>query len=144
MKSRRKFLKTSVLGLVTVTIAPNLSFVRQANVKGIVKQPADGETYYVRENTPITIKISKKGDHVESMSLCTEEIPVSKGISTHKHLHEDEFFIFHKGVGIFAIGEEQFNVSPGSTGIVPKDTWHNFQNTGSEPAFFLWLYPGWI
>ncbi len=76
MKNRREFLHLSSLGFLYPLIKPAGKSDSNRNIvnAGIVKQPEDGETFFVRENTPITILISKKTDSVETVSLCYEEI----------------------------------------------------------------------
>ena len=62
MKNRRKFLHLSALGFLSPMMLPLIKpyIIPEESKKGIVKQPEDGETFFVRENTPITIQISKK------------------------------------------------------------------------------------
>lgn len=142
MKNRRKFLQATAYGLLAPAMVslPALSFANAINNKGIVRQPEDGETYFVRENTPLTIKVSKKTDGIDSVSICTEEIPRGGGIPIHKHLHEDEFFFFHKGSGIFILDENEIQIKEGCTAFVPKATWHGLKNTGSDIMMFSFSY----
>lgn len=142
MKNRRNFLQVTAYGLLAPTMAsfPKLAFANNVNSHGIVRQPEDGETYFVRENTPLTIKVSKKTDGIGSVSICTEEILPENGIPVHKHLHEDEIFFFHKGSGIFLLNEDEIQVSAGSTAFVPKGTWHGLKNTDNEIIMFSFSY----
>lgn len=135
-------MQSSVSGLLGSMLGsfPELSFAGTQNNGGFVLQPDEGETYFVRENTPITIKISKKTHKVESISICTEEIPPQSSIPIHKHLNEDEMFYFHQGSGAFILDDREFSVSMGSTALVLKGTWHGFKNTGNEPVLFTFGY----
>ena len=110
------------------------------NNKGIVRQPEEGETFFVRENTPITIQISKKMDSTDNISLCTEEIQPGSKIPVHKHLNEDEFFIFIKGTGTIEIDGREFPVKPGTSGLVPRAVWHGIYNNSSELLIFTFGY----
>jgi hypothetical protein len=76
MKNRRTFIQLSSLGCLSpfMSLVPLQNLTKADNKKGVVSQPEDGETFFVRENTPITIRVSKKKDSVESISLCSEEI----------------------------------------------------------------------
>jgi mannose-6-phosphate isomerase-like protein (cupin superfamily) len=134
MKSRRKFLQHSAGGLLSGLLAGSSIpvFAHQPMIKGVVKQPSEGETYYVRENTPITILVSKRTDNVTSASLCTEELMPGSGIPIHKHLHNDEFFYFNQGSGIFLLEDKEFEITAGTTAFVPRGTWHGVKNTGNS------------
>jgi mannose-6-phosphate isomerase-like protein (cupin superfamily) len=137
MKNRRNFLQAAAIGLLAPMVSlPKLAIANELNNHGIVMQPGDGETYFVRENTPITIKVSKRTDDIDSVSICTEEIPSGGGIPIHKHLNNDELFFFHKGKGTFILDEKEIQVEEGSTAFVPKGTWHGLKNTGSELLIF--------
>jgi mannose-6-phosphate isomerase-like protein (cupin superfamily) len=137
MKNRRSFLQTTsagILGSMLVSL-PNFSLANNAGKKGIVKNEEEGEVYFVRETTFITIKVSKT-DGIESVSICTEEIHPGDGIPVHKHLYNDEQFFFHKGRGSFMLDNSEYPVGEGSTAFVPRGTWHGLKNTGSEPLIF--------
>jgi len=134
MKTRRTFLKTSVIGV-------SGAFVPFSNLLGsvdtaIVKQPEEYETFLVRENTPITFNISKKTDGISSVSLLTEELVPGSVIPMHKHIHADEFFFFSQGTGIFILDDKTFSFKPGTTAFVPKNTWHSLKNTGDDNVIF--------
>lgn len=142
MKKRRFFFKT-ILGATLSSLLvsfPKSGFANNSNKKGIVKNADEGETYFVRENTPITIKVSKKTDDIDSVSICTEEILPGNGIAIHKHLNEDEIFVFEKGSGVFLIDEQEIIINAGSTAFVPRETWHGLKNTGSELLVFTFGY----
>ena len=138
MKNRRSFLKATSAAMLSSTLVslPQISFANYSNKNGIVRNADEGETYFVRENTPITIKVSKQADGVDSVSICTEEIPLSGGIPIHKHLNNDELFFFHKGNGTFILDEQEFAVSEGSSAFVPRGVWHGLKNTGNELLVF--------
>ena len=134
MKNRRSFLKTTsagILGSMLVSL-PEFSFADNSNTNGIVKNAGEGETYFVRENSPITIKVSKKTDGIDSVSMCTQEILAGNGIPIHKHLHNDEIFFIHKGSGSFMLDSREFMITEGSIAFVPRSAWHGLKNTGKE------------
>jgi mannose-6-phosphate isomerase-like protein (cupin superfamily) len=142
MKNRREFLHLSSIGF----LSPLMRSIQESNVnqgeskKGIVRQSEEGETFFVRENTPITIQVSKKIDSVETISLCTEEILPGNKIPVNKHLNEDEFFIFQRGSGTIEIDGVEFPVKPGTSGLVPRATWHSVNNNSSELLIFTFGY----
>lgn len=114
---------------------PNFEYPNNLTKKGTVKNANDAESYFVRENTPLTIHISKK-DNIDSISICTEEVPPGNGIPVHKHLYADEIFYINNGSGIFLLEEEEIQIKAGSSAFVPKATWHGLKNTGTELLIF--------
>ncbi|MDP4265348.1 MAG: cupin domain-containing protein [Bacteroidota bacterium] len=142
MKNRRSFFKaTSAAILSSILVSfPKFNLANNSNKKGIVKNAEEGETYFVRENTPITIKVSKKVDGVDSVSICTEEIPLGGGIPIHKHLNNDEIFFFHKGNGSFVLDDREFAIHEGATAFVPRGVWHGLKNTGAELLVFTFSF----
>ena len=141
-KNRREFIQLSSLGffsplMSSVIIPKSIAFDSK---KAVVSQPGEGETFFVRENTPITIRVSKRRDSVDTISLCTEDLQPGGKIPVHKHLHEDEFFIFHKGSGIIEIDAVEFPIKSGTSGWVPRDTWHSISNHSSELLIFTFGY----
>lgn len=142
MKNRRKFLRTSALSLATT---PFISLQHYAfnTITGdapIVIQPEECETYFVRENTPITFHISKTNDNISTVSLLTEELIPGSHIPMHKHLYADEYFFFITGTGSVTIDDTTFTIKPGTTAFIPKNTWHSVENTGTEKAIFAFGY----
>lgn len=134
MKNRRTFLKNSALGAGAAFVS--FTDLLESGEAAIVKQPEEYETFFVRENTPITFNISKHKDGVSSVSLLTEELVPGSVIPIHKHLRADEFFFFHQGTGIFIVDEKTFPFKKGTTAFVPKNTWHSLKNTGDEKVIF--------
>lgn len=142
MDNRRRFLQNSLLAIgggsffaAAETFASDVS-----DGKGFVKQPEECETYWVRENTPITFHISKLKDNISNISLLSEELLPGSSIPMHKHLGEDEFFFFISGTGTATIDEQTFTFKPGTSVFIPKNTWHAFKNTGNEKAFCTFGY----
>jgi mannose-6-phosphate isomerase-like protein (cupin superfamily) len=142
MKNRREFIQLSSFGFMSplLTSVNKKESGKFESKKAVVSQPEEGETFFVRENTPITIHVSKAKDSVDSISLCTEEIQPGGKIPVHKHLHEDEFFIFQKGNGTIEIDAVEFQVKAGTTGWVPRATWHSITNNSSELLIFTFGY----
>lgn len=139
MTERRNFIKTSALGILSSSLAfiPTEIEARSNNSSHIVKQPEDCETFYIRENTPITFHISKITDNVKAISICTEEIQPGGAIPTHKHIHAEEYFYFVSGTGIITCNDIETPFKAGTTALVPRNTWHGIKNTGSEIVHML-------
>jgi mannose-6-phosphate isomerase-like protein (cupin superfamily) len=141
-KNRREFIHLSSLGFLSPLIfpAPLPNVMESESKKAVVSQPEDGETFFVRENTPLTIRVSRLKDSVDTISLCTEEIQPGGKIPVHKHLHEDEFFIFQNGSGTIEIDGAEFPIKPGTMGCVPRATWHSINNNSTELLIFTFGY----
>jgi len=142
MIKRRHFLRASAFGIFgsSVFSLPTTLKAEQLDTGSIVKQPEQCETYFVRENTPITIHISKHGDNVPTVSVCTEELNPGSNIPTHKHLNEDEYFYFISGTGLIVANDIESPFKPGTSAVVPKNTWHSIKNTGTESVIFQFGY----
>lgn len=142
MKNRRTFLKGSA-SLIGASFLPETELSSVGEPSGsvpVVRNIEQGDTYYVRENTPITFTISKKSDNISSLSMCLEELIPGSAIPVHKHLNEDEYFYVIAGTGIVIIDEKEFPFKPGTSVLVPKNTWHGFKNTGNEKIVFTFGY----
>jgi mannose-6-phosphate isomerase-like protein (cupin superfamily) len=141
-KNRREFIHLSSLGLLSPLIFPvPLSNLIESESKiAVVCQPEDGETFFVREKTPLTIRVSRLKNSVDTISLCTEDIQPGGKIPVHKHLHEDEFFFFQKGSGTIEIDGAEFPIKPGTMGWVPRATWHSINNNSAELLIFTFGY----
>lgn len=142
MLKRRKFLRKSAFGLFgsTVFSLPMTLKAEHLDTGSLVKQPEQCDTYFVRENTPITIHISKHGDNVTTVSLCTEELQAGSVIPTHKHINEDEYFYFISGSGIIVANDIESAFKPGTSGFIPRNTWHSIKNTSTETVLFQFGY----
>ena len=112
----------------------------QPDAVPVVKQSAQCEIFFVRENTPITIHLSKKSDNVSTFSICTEELLPGGVIPAHKHINEDEYFYFISGTGIIIADEKESSFKPGTSAFVPKNTWHTIKNAGTDKVFFQFGY----
>jgi len=139
MTKRRDFIKTSALSVFgsSLVFVPTVTNAQSNISSHIVKQPEDCETFFVRENTPITFHITKMGDNILPVSICTEQIQPGGQIPVHKHLYADEYFYFLKGSGIITGNDAESSFKSGTSAFVPKNTWHGIKNTGSEEVYLL-------
>ena len=117
MKNRRNFLQMATLSICGTPFIsfPETFFNNSTDEMQVVKQPEECETFFVRENTPITFNISKATDNISSFSLLTEELIPGSIIPVHKHLNEDEYFFFVHGT---------------------KNTWHGLKNISNDKVVF--------
>jgi quercetin dioxygenase-like cupin family protein len=56
----------------------------------------------------------------------------------HKHEGEDEILFILNGTGIGIVGNEQKQITPGTTLYIPQGVWHGVQNTAQEMKV-LWV-----
>ena len=142
MTKRRHFLRTSAFGFFGSSMfsLPAILNAESRDQGSIVRQPGECDTYFVRENTPITIHISKSGDNVPGVSLCSEELQAGSIIPTHKHINEDEYFYFMSGTGIIIVDDKEFSFKQGTSGFVQRNTWHSIKNTGNDIVSFQFGY----
>ena len=86
----------------------------------------------MRDGTSIVkIKILKL-DGANSISFLSESFRPGDELPVHKHLNEDELIFFHKGTGVFTLGEKQYQITEGAVVLVPKGVWHGLKNNGTE------------
>jgi mannose-6-phosphate isomerase-like protein (cupin superfamily) len=93
-----------------------------------------------RRKIPITIKISKAQQGIDSVSFCVEEQFPGRKMRVHKHLNNDEMIFIHKGEGTFTLGDKSFQVKAGDVAFVPRGTWHGLDNTGKENLTMIFQY----
>jgi mannose-6-phosphate isomerase-like protein (cupin superfamily) len=66
------------------------------------------------------------------VSILLVELPPGDGPALHKHAYP-EVFITLEGRALFVADDEQREVAEGEIVVVPADTPHRFQNSGTEP-----------
>ncbi|WP_336518156.1 cupin domain-containing protein [Pollutibacter soli] len=129
MKSRRKFIGQSSMGLLSLFTFPVHALSNAtSDFGGLVVNDAEGEKIRIRDGTAIVrIKIAK-AQGSQSICFLSESVRPGDGAPVHKHMNEDEFLFFHKGSGIVTLGEKQYEVSEGAVILIPKGVWHGWQN----------------
>ncbi len=142
---RKKFVKTAGAGVFLPLLfdwSAKKTEIQSAD-SVLVKNKNQTETWFVREQTPIRIFISRDTDSIHSISLCSERMLPGSSIPIHKHLNEDEYFYFLSGEGLFHAEGKEIAIRTGSVAFVPKNTWHGLKNSGSEELVFVFGYtPG--
>ncbi len=142
MIKRRHFLKASALSALgsSFIVIPSALKAGSSDPSPVVKQPEQCETFFVRENTPITFHLSKVSDNIQNVSVCTEVIQQGGSIPTHKHVYSDEYFYFISGTGTITANDVETPFKPGTSAFVPGNTWHSLKNTGVENVFLVFGY----
>lgn len=143
-QARRKFLQTGILGFCTSLFAgvPTFSFAKSGSdiEKGFVVHESEGIHILTRRKVPITIKISKANNGLDSISFCVEDQSPGRKMRIHKHLNNDELIFIHKGEGTLTLGQDSIQVKAGDVAFVPRGTWHGLDNTGTENLLMVFQY----
>jgi len=141
---RRIFLQSGIAGFCTALFAtlPKISFAKPNSTdrKGIVVHEDEGIHILTRRKVPITVKISKAKDGIDSISFSMEEMVPGRKMRIHKHLNHDELIFIHRGEGTFTLGEQSIEVKAGTVAFVPRGTWHGLDNTGKENLSMVFQY----
>ena len=141
---RRKFLQLGATGFLSTLLAslPKISFSQATSNpdKGIVVRENEGIHILTRRKVPITIKISKAKNGVDSISFCVEDMSPGRKMRVHKHLNNDELIFIHKGEGTLTLDEEIIKVKIGDVVFVPRGIWHGLDNTGAENLLMVFQY----
>lgn len=66
---------------------------------------------------------------------------VYPGCRTGGHSHDDLEEVYHivRGTGLMTIGDDEFEVQPGDTYLVPRFQHHTFKNPGNMPVEYFWI-----
>jgi mannose-6-phosphate isomerase-like protein (cupin superfamily) len=74
-----------------------------------------------------------------SVNQSLAEAIVPAGAETEEHYHgaTEEIYFFTGGAGVMKLGDEESEVSPGDTVVIPPGTPHKLRNTGTEALKLL-------
>jgi len=143
--SRKRFLTSSTLVGIG-SIFTGFPVPKKQNTSAVVNSdlildPDEGEVCLIGERKGrVTIKVSKKNQGIETMSILTEDIKPGDGIPAHYHSSEEELIFIEKGVGIFTFGDEQYEVTSGSMALVPRTVWHGLRNESDDMLRMVFSY----
>ena len=103
-----------------------MKVIRTSELEPVV--PPDGSE--VRE-------IARPPDSARNQSLAEATIRPGGETAEHYHRAAEEIYYFVSGAGRMRLGDEESEVGPGETVVIPPGTRHKLQNTGSEPLVLL-------
>lgn len=72
-----------------------------------------------------------------NQSLAEAVVPAGGETQEHWHRVSEEIYLFTSGSGRMRLGEEEAEVAPGDTVVIPPGTPHKLWATGSEPLRLL-------
>jgi mannose-6-phosphate isomerase-like protein (cupin superfamily) len=138
-------LQLGITGVITAFFGglPKIGFARSAtNVgKGIIVHEDEGVHILTgRRKVPMSIKISKAQNGLDTISFCTEDMTPGRKMRVHKHLNNDELIFIHKGEGILTLDEQSIEVKTGDVAFVPRGVWHGLDNSGKENLIMVFQY----
>jgi quercetin dioxygenase-like cupin family protein len=112
------------------------------------------ETYMVRDLTKIVIPPEQgeawwqpqpAGGHIviktptpSHMAMGTQEIAPGGRVPRHRHPAAEEILFVYQGQGRAWIDTEEVSLAPGTTLVIPPNTWHSFHNEGNAPLCLTW------
>jgi mannose-6-phosphate isomerase-like protein (cupin superfamily) len=92
-------------------------------------------------NTPhgseIRPLIDRTTSPVELCSLAEETLPPGRAVQQHFHTATEEVYYITRGRGRMTVGAETREVSAGDAVLIPRNTAHTLENTGTEPMTIL-------
>ncbi len=135
---RRSFL-IGASGLGVHTLMQQVSSVGSgARAEGNVLGPEGGEhLIHFRDGGNIFIKFGSATGS-ENMAMGTQQVMVGTGIPVHRHPQMEEAFHVLKGRGVVTLNDVPHKFEEGGTILIPRNTWHGFQNPDHE-LLFLWV-----
>lgn len=68
----------------------------------------------------------------------TQAIDPGGYVPRHRHPVAEEVLFVYEGQGLARIEETEVPLCPGTTLVLPPNTWHSFINTGSGPLRLTW------
>ena len=104
-----------------------------------VLTPGQGEviTLGPPNSGKITILIDPKNTGEQRFCMLIQELDAGAVVPVHLHEREEQVLFFYSGHGKAILGDTEMEVHPGTTVYSPRQVWHGFTNTGTEPLCVL-------
>ena len=100
--------------------------------------PAGGEhLVHFRDGGDVFIK-SGAASGSPDLAVGTQQVKVGTGIPIHRHLKMEERFYVLEGSGRVILADAPHPFEKGATIVIPKNTWHGFENPDHE-LLLLWV-----
>lgn len=78
-------------------------------------------------------------DNAKGVALGFSTIPPGASTEAHHHVAEEVAYIM-SGTGYVEIGDERFELGPGSVIFTPSGSVHRTTATGTDPLVSVWVY----
>jgi mannose-6-phosphate isomerase-like protein (cupin superfamily) len=76
-------------------------------------------------------------DTARNQSLAEASVPPGGATAEHYHRTTEEIYFFTHGAGRMRLGDEEREVAPGDTVVIPPGVPHKLWNDGAEPLRLL-------
>lgn len=76
-------------------------------------------------------------ESASNQSLAEASVPPGGATTEHYHRTTEEIYFFTHGAGRMRLAEEERDVGPGDTVVIPPGARHKVWNTGAEPLRLL-------
>src|SRR4030095_2372428 len=109
------------------------------NLSKYVLTPGQGEviTLGPPNSGKITILVDPKNTGETRFCMLIQELDPGPVVPVHLHEREEQILFFSSGHGKAILGETEMEVHPRTTVYSPRQVWHGFSNTGTEPLCVL-------
>lgn len=77
----------------------------------------------------------------QGVSLLTNKVDPGAGAPLHSHTVEETMLVLNGTIWV-KVGDEEYNLGPDHTVIIPANVPHAWGNRGSEVANLLWAFAG--
>jgi mannose-6-phosphate isomerase-like protein (cupin superfamily) len=71
-------------------------------------------------------------------AMGTQQVLCGVGIPMHRHFEMEETFYVIEGSGTFILDEQRYPIATGGSIIIPRLSWHGFENPDEE-LLLLWI-----
>jgi mannose-6-phosphate isomerase-like protein (cupin superfamily) len=104
-----------------------------------VLTPGQGEviTLGPPNSGKIIILVDPKNTGETRFCMLIQVLDPGAVVPVHLHEREEQILFFYSGHGKAILGETEMEVHPGTTVYSPRQVWHGFSNTGTEPLCVL-------
>ena len=95
------------------------------------------EAFITKDGSEIRELAGTPTGNSEHQSLAEATVPPGAETEEHHHAVTEEIYFFTSGTGRMRLGDEESEVAPGDTVVIPPGTRHKLWNTGEEPLKLL-------
>jgi len=98
---------------------------------------ADVPAYITRDGSSIRELMHPGVQGNVNQSLAEASVPPGSSTLLHRHQKSEELYHILSGSGRMTLGDEDFDVAPGDTILIPPGIAHCLHNTGDQPLRLL-------
>lgn len=139
LRQRRRALLLALGGLgMSPFLSRALASEQSGARRGSMLGPGGGEhLVHFRDHGDIFIKLGLATGSAD-LAVGTQQVMVGTGIPIHRHFKMDEAFYVLEGSGHVVLDDVRHPFEKGGTIVIPKNTWHGFENPARE-LLLLWI-----